>query len=141
MILIINSRHPGYRLALARRACGFSNRRSLRNLVNHMPEDRSLRSLLTRSLFAVVCTGTLLASQVSACPMCKLAVQEDDPQPRAYMVSILFMLFMITAVIGTFGLLLVWVNRAEKRAITDAGYQHLLQNGVNQIPAAGLESN
>jgi hypothetical protein len=126
---------------LALRVDEFSNRRSLRNLVNLMPRDRSLRSLLTRGLLAVVCTGTLLASQASACPMCKLAVQEDDPQPRAYMISILFMLFMITAVIGTFGLLLVWVNRAEKRAIADAGYQHLLQNGVNQVPAAGLEPN
>lgn len=72
-----------------------------------------------------------LTSSVWACPMCKMALEEDDPQPRAYMVSILFMLGMISTVTSAVGALMWWVNRAEERALKEAGYEHVLHNGVN----------
>ncbi|MDX1969358.1 MAG: hypothetical protein SFV23_19430 [Planctomycetaceae bacterium] len=82
---------------------------------------------------------TLLAWSLSsadafACPMCKLALESDDPQPRAYMLSILFMLGMITSVTGAVGALLWYVNRIEKRMLEAAGYHHVLQNAVNAPP-------
>jgi hypothetical protein len=62
--------------------------------------------------------------------MCKMALETDDPQPRAYMLSILFMLGMIMSAFGAVAGLLVWVSRTERRALTDAGYDHVLHNGV-----------
>lgn len=77
---------------------------------------------------AVFCLQT---ASVWACPMCKLANETDDPRPKAFMVSILFMLGMITSVFAGIGGLLVWINRLEQRSLADAGYQHVLTNGVN----------
>jgi hypothetical protein len=75
-------------------------------------------------------------SEAWACPMCKLALETDDPQPRAYMISILFMLGMITAVCASVGVLLCWVSRQEQLALNAAGYQHLFENGATEAAAA-----
>lgn len=72
----------------------------------------------------------LAASEVWACPMCKLALETDDPQPRAYMTSILFMLGMITSLfLGVAGVTW-WISRREQRALEAAGYGHLFENAV-----------
>lgn len=81
----------------------------------------------------------LLAASVNsawACPMCKMALEEDDPQPRAYMISILFMMGTIFTLFGAVGALAWWVTRAERRRLEAAGYGHLFQNGV-QEPMSG----
>ncbi|MBI1347479.1 hypothetical protein GC163_14465 [bacterium] len=71
------------------------------------------------------------AETAFACPMCKNAVETDSPQPRAYMISILFMMGMITAVVSAVGILMWRIDRAEKQALQDSGYGHVLQNAVN----------
>lgn len=92
-----------------------------------------------RTLLILACFAwTQSAATVLACPMCKMAVEEDDPQPRAYFISILFMLGMISSVTSAVGGLLWYVNRAEQRNLTEAGYEHVLRNGVN---AAAAKSN
>ncbi len=77
---------------------------------------------------------SLSSGNAFACPMCKLALESDDPQPRAYMLSILFMLGMITSVTSAVGGLLWYVNRIEKRMLEAAGYHHVLHNAVNANP-------
>ena len=72
------------------------------------------------------------ASQAWACPMCKFALESDDPKPRAYMYSILFMLAAIGTVVGCLIAFLSWLSRHERAAMDAAGYQHLFENGVSQ---------
>lgn len=72
------------------------------------------------------------ASEVWACPLCKLALETDDPQPRAYMFSILFMLGMMGSLIAGVTGLLIWLSRRERLVLEAAGYQHLFENGVSQ---------
>ncbi len=83
----------------------------------------------------------LLASANSAwaCPMCKLALETDDPQPRAYMISILFMMGMIFTMFGLVGALVMWISRQERRRLENAGYAHLFENAVTEqmTPEAG----
>ena len=81
----------------------------------------------------LLAAGIGLAAQSAAwaCPLCKIAVENDDNQPKAYMISILFMLGMITSVSFGVGVLAWWVNRNDRRALEAAGYQHLFENGVN----------
>jgi len=75
---------------------------------------------------------SLSVSQVMACPMCKMALETDDPQPAAYMYSILFMLGAMGTVVGGLIAFLCWLSRHERAAMDAAGYQHLFENGVNQ---------
>ena len=76
--------------------------------------------------------ASLGASQALACPMCKFALETDDPKPRAYMYSILFMLLAIGSVVGGLILFLSWLNKHERTVMNAAGYQHLFENGVDQ---------
>jgi hypothetical protein len=82
-----------------------------------------------------IAPGTLVLAQASnawACPMCKLALETDAAEPKAYMVSILFMLGMISSLFLSVGILLWWVSRQEKMALNAAGYQHLFDNAGSQ---------
>jgi uncharacterized membrane protein len=82
-----------------------------------------------------IAVGTLVLAQASnawACPMCKYALETDAPEPKAYMISILFMMGMITALFVSVGVLLWWVAKQEKMALTAAGYQHLFENAGSQ---------
>jgi len=58
-------------------------------------------------LTAVVCTATgilpIVDQAVMACPGCKTANETDNLRPRAYMLSILFMLGMPATVFAGFG--------------------------------------
>lgn len=78
----------------------------------------------------------LTSSDAVACPMCKLALESDDPQPRAYMFSILFLLIMIGTMFSLVTVLLIWLSRREKLVLEAAGYQHLFENGVSQLQVA-----
>jgi hypothetical protein len=70
-----------------------------------------------------------------ACPMCKIANETDDPRPRAYMVSILFMMGTIFLLFGTVAAGVMWLTRREQRSLEEAGYGHLFENGVTQAAA------
>ena len=72
------------------------------------------------------------ASNAWACPMCKYALETDAPEPKAYMISILFMIGMITTLFVAVGGLLWWVAKQEKMALNAAGYQHLFDNAGSQ---------
>ena len=72
------------------------------------------------------------ASNVWACPMCKMALESDDLEPKAYMISILFMMGMIGTLFSSVAGLLWYVTRQEKLAINAAGYQHLFENAGNK---------
>ena len=93
--------------------------------------NRSVR--LSALAFAWMCVS---ASQVWACPMCKFALESDDPLPRAYMISILFMLGAIGSVVAGLIAFLCWLSKHEQAAMNAAGYQHLFENGVNQHATA-----
>src|SRR4051794_31791090 len=77
--------------------------------------------------------GLILAGADSAwaCPMCKLALETDDPQPRAYMYSILFMMGTIFTLFSAMGGFVWWLSRQERRSLEAAGYGHLFENGVS----------
>jgi uncharacterized membrane protein len=83
------------------------------------------------SAFGVWC---MAQSTAVACPMCKIALETDDPQPKAYMVSILFMLGMITSISFGVGVVAWYINRNERKALEEAGYGHLFENAVNAKP-------
>lgn len=79
-----------------------------------------------------IAIGTLVllsqASSLWACPMCKYALETDENEPRAYMISILFMMGMITALFSGVTVLLWYVSKLERKNLTAAGYQHLFEN-------------
>ncbi len=68
------------------------------------------------------------ASSAWACPMCKYALETDEAQPKAYMISILFMMGTISTLFFSVGVLLWWVSKQEKLALNAAGYQHIFDN-------------
>lgn len=78
----------------------------------------------------------LLSNTAWACPMCKLALETDDPQPRAYMVSILFMMGMIFVLFGLVAAGVWWMSRREQRSLEEAGYRHLFENAVSESQTA-----
>ena len=86
-----------------------------------------VRGFVMTSLIVLAC-----ASDVWACPMCKMALETDDPQPKAYMYSILFMLGMIGTMFGAVASLLVWLTRQERLSLEAAGYQHVFENGATE---------
>ncbi len=88
---------------------------------------RVVRGSFVAAALVLACT-----SEVWACPMCKLALETDDPQPRAYMFSILFMLGMMGSLFAGVTGLLIWLSRRERLVLEAAGYQHLFENGVSQ---------
>lgn len=72
-------------------------------------------------LIAVVLTGGAVAPQVAeACPMCKVANEDNTTSgdsmavPRAYMYSILFMLSMPATLFAVFGISLYRLSRKRE---------------------------
>ncbi len=78
-----------------------------------------------RRIFLILAiTGILtgfgpLVGSADACPMCKVAVEEDEEnlQPRAYMYSILFMLAVPATLFGGIGVGLYRMNSKEMAAV------------------------
>lgn len=88
-----------------------------------------------KSVLKTFAIGAFVLAQTSsawACPMCKYALETEDSEPRAYMISILFMMGMITSLFAIVAVLLWWVSKHEKMVMTAAGYQHLFENAVSQ---------
>ena len=86
-------------------------------------------------MWKTLTVAMLLVAQSSnawACPMCKYALETDAPEPKAYMISILFMMGMISALFLSVGGLLWWVSKQEKLALSAAGYQHIFDNAGSQ---------
>ena len=82
---------------------------------------------MAASAWLVAQSGNLLA-----CPNCKFALETDTSgQSRAYMLSIIFMLTVIMSLFGGMCLLLWRLSYQEARALTEAGYDHVLHNAVN----------
>src|SRR5690606_23098043 len=84
--------------------CFTTSPRALRPL--RRDEWECSRKPTMRSItIACIAFAVLLATDVAfACPMCKVAAESDDRLPRAFMLSILFMLampFTLAAVFGT----------------------------------------
>jgi len=86
-------------------------------------DHRSRR--MPRTLQAVVLSTALLfgvgsTSVVNACPMCKVALEDnEDPElaarPKAYMYSILFMLSMPASLTAMFGYSFYRLSRQQQR--------------------------
>ena len=89
---------------------------------------------MKRTLKSIAFAALVLAHATSAwaCPMCKYALETDESEPQAYMVSILFMMGMISTLFASVAVLLWWVSKHEKMAMTAAGYQHLFENAGSQ---------
>lgn len=88
---------------------------------------------MRRVLLSASVLFTVTATEALACPLCKIANENTDERPRAYMISILFMLGMMATVSGSVGGLVWWVNRQERKQLEDAGYGHVLHNGVGEF--------
>ena len=59
----------------------------------------------------------VIAEPVQACPMCKIANEQDALLPRAYMYSILFMMGMMFSLGGGVGVGMYFLGRKENAAI------------------------
>jgi hypothetical protein len=90
-------------------------------------------SLLRRAVLIAGFLTAQTAADALACPLCKIANESTDERPRAYMISILFMLGMMATVSGSVGGLVWWVNRKEKKQLEESGYGHVLHNGVGEF--------
>jgi hypothetical protein len=86
-----------------------------------------------RVTWAVLVVLFSAANSAWACPMCKLALETDDPQPRAYMISILFMMGTIFTLFGVTGAVVWWMSKRERHSLEEAGYGHLFENAVTQM--------
>jgi hypothetical protein len=95
---------------------------------------RPLKTLLLAATIALTCG---LNSPAMACPGCKNANETDNLRPRAYMLSILFMLGMPATVFTGFGFAFY---RMAKRSPSDSAaleeylQQHALQNPQQSTP-------
>lgn len=59
---------------------------------------------MRNTIIACMALAILLTADAAwACPMCKVAAESDDRLPRAFMLSILFMLAMPFTLAGCFG--------------------------------------
>jgi LytS/YehU family sensor histidine kinase len=67
------------------------------------------------AIFGAALLFLATASPVSACPMCKLAVDSASRQPKAYMYSIIFMMSMPMMISTGFGIAFYRLNRQANR--------------------------
>ena len=97
---------------------------------------------MKRTLKTTMLAGLVLAQASSAwaCPMCKYALESNDLEPRAYMISILFMMGAIMTLFLSVAGLLWWVTKLEKKKLNDAGYQHLFDNAGSQPHLAKVKA-
>jgi hypothetical protein len=58
-----------------------------------------------------------VVSTAQACPMCKIANEQDSRLPRAYMYSILFMMGMMFTLGGGVGVGMYFLSRKENAAL------------------------
>ena len=83
------------------------------------------RTIISRALVAVVCLAVLsgTASIAWACPSCQAALNSDGSQgdlARGIYYSILFMMSMPFAIVGTFAGLMYRAVKREQRRIAES---------------------
>ena len=90
-------------------------------------------------LAAVLMLGVAgpLAQSAQACPMCKVANEQDSLLPRAYMYSILFMMGMMFTIGGGIGYGMYLLGRKENAAIEgwEQGVADADSNADGLLPA------
>ena len=72
--------------------------------------------IVTTLLLGIGALGPM-AQPAQACPMCKVANEQDSQLPRAYMYSILFMMGMMFSLGGGVGYGMYLLGRKENAAI------------------------
>ena len=95
---------------------------------------RTIKPLLIAITIAL-CVGS--TTPVLACPSCKNANETDNLRPRAYMLSILFMLGMPATVFTGFGVAFYRMARrspADAAALEEYLQQHAQQNPQQSPP-------
>jgi hypothetical protein len=89
-------------------------------LLTVMNRKRTIRCLFI--MFTVL--GLVFADpqpqQASACPMCKVANEEDDARPKAYMYSIIFMLSVPAVMVAGITGVLFSMHRKEQKVLEEA---------------------
>ncbi len=103
------------------------------------------RLLLSMSLLLGVGLFTPVTQPAQACPMCKIANEQDSLLPKAYMYSILFMMGMIFSLAGGVAFCVYSLSRKENAALealgqyggftADANSLNLLPDGVSPATA------
>ena len=98
---------------------------------------------MRQTLKTIVLASLVLAQATSAwaCPMCKYALESNDLEPQAYMISILFMMGTIGTLFFGMAALCWWVTKLEKKKLRDAGYQHLFENAGSQPHLAKVKAD
>ena len=75
------------------------------------------RIVLAMTLLLSVGMAGPMAQPAQACPMCKIANEQDSLLPQAYMYSILFMMGMMFTIGGGIGFGMYLLGRKENAAI------------------------
>ena len=75
------------------------------------------RIVLAAALLLGVGVAGPMAQSAQACPMCKIATEQDSMLPTAYMYSILFMMGMMFTIGGGIGFGMYLLGRKENAAI------------------------
>ncbi|MCX7420587.1 MAG: hypothetical protein NT013_13755 [Planctomycetia bacterium] len=86
---------------------------------------RMNRTLNVTALLVVAHLAGPLAQTVQACPMCKIANEQDALLPKAYMYSILFMMGMMFSLAGGVAFAMYRIGRRE-----NADLENLEQFGL-----------
>ena len=94
--------------------------------------SRMNRTLIAVALLTVAHLAGPLAQTVQACPMCKIANEQDALLPKAYMYSILFMMGMMFSLGGGVAFAMYRIGRRE-----NADLENLEQFGL-QTAATGM---
>jgi hypothetical protein len=83
------------------------------------------RLLLISALFLGATAADPFTPAAEACPMCKAANETDSNLPRAYMLSILFMLGMPATLVAGFGLSFYRMSRngTNERTFENSEYR------------------
>lgn len=93
------------------------------------------RLVLSTSLLLGVGLFSPAIQPAQACPMCKIANEQDSLLPKAYMYSILFMMGMIFSLAGGVAFCVYSLSRRENAALEALG-----QYGGFTADAASLNS-
>lgn len=95
------------------------------------------RLVLSMTLLLGVGLFTPVAQPAQACPMCKIANEQDSLLPRAYMYSILFMMGMMFSLGGGVAFCVYHLNRKENAALEALGQYGGFtadENSLNVLP-------
>ncbi|MBC7821251.1 MAG: hypothetical protein IAG10_30560 [Planctomycetaceae bacterium] len=90
------------------------------------------RIVLAAALLLGVGVAGPMTQPAQACPMCKIANEQDSLLPQAYMYSILFMMGMMFTIGGGIGFGMYLLGRKENAAIE--GWEQL--GGADTEPGA-----